>query len=240
MKNHVAAEVAVFVIDHPDLDGRFAACAAAVMAERLPTRAGLEQFVGRSVGLLAETQSSSSTRTRASRAPWSMGNPMEKSQLAALRAYHEPVSGPGRVGPHQDRMDDEGRMAVGEVARLVLLGQPRQCPVEEFDVIVGVVGSGVPRTQHGGQWLRSNQIAEVAHLVNLGAVPVDVGQGRPWVVLADPEGCYRPPLAGETLRFGGARLGTRFCPGGAIYANPFEQVPSIAFHVPVAALGGDR
>lgn len=37
VKNHVAAEVAVFVTDHPDLDGRFATCAAAVMAERLPT-----------------------------------------------------------------------------------------------------------------------------------------------------------------------------------------------------------
>ena len=48
VKNHVAAEVAVFVIDHPDLDGRFAACAAAVMAERLPTPAdelGLVAYV---------------------------------------------------------------------------------------------------------------------------------------------------------------------------------------------------
>ena len=43
-----AAEVAVFGIDHPDLDGRFAACAAAVMAERLPTPAnelGLVAYV---------------------------------------------------------------------------------------------------------------------------------------------------------------------------------------------------
>ncbi len=48
VKNHVAAEVAVFVTDHPDLDGRFATCAAAVMAERLPTPAnelGLVAYV---------------------------------------------------------------------------------------------------------------------------------------------------------------------------------------------------
>ena len=48
MKNGVADEVAVFVIDHPDLDGRLAACAAAVMAERLPTPAnelGLVAYV---------------------------------------------------------------------------------------------------------------------------------------------------------------------------------------------------
>jgi len=42
----------------------------------------------------------------------------------------------------------------------------------------------------------TNQTAEVARLVNLGAVPVDVGQGaHPWVVLADPEGnefCVEP------------------------------------------------
>ena len=154
----------------------------------------------------AETQSSSWTRTRASRTPWSMGNPMEKSQLAALRAYHEPVSGPGRVGPHQDRMDDEGRMAVGEVARLVLLGQPRQCPVEEFDVIVGVVGSGVPRTQHGGQWLRSNQIAEVARLVNLGAVPVDVGQGAPMGSSGRSRGVLPTATCGRDPSFWVARV----------------------------------
>ncbi|MGH9018748.1 MAG: VOC family protein [Acidimicrobiales bacterium] len=43
---------------------------------------------------------------------------------------------------------------------------------------------------------RSNQATEVARLLKLGAVPVDVGQGdRPWVVLADPEGnefCVEP------------------------------------------------
>lgn len=63
---------------------------------------------------------------------------------------HEPVGSPGGVGPHQDRVGDEGRVVVCEVAGLVLLGQPRQCPVEECDVVVGVVGTGSPRTQHGG------------------------------------------------------------------------------------------
>jgi hypothetical protein len=43
---------------------------------------------------------------------------------------------------------------------------------------------------------RSDQATEVARLLNLGAVPVDIGQEeRPWVVLADPEGnefCVEP------------------------------------------------
>jgi hypothetical protein len=42
----------------------------------------------------------------------------------------------------------------------------------------------------------SDQATEVARLLNLGAIRVDVGQGeRPWVVLADPEGnefCVEP------------------------------------------------
>ena len=39
---------------------------------------------------------------------------------------HEPVGGPGRVGPHQDGVVDQGRMVACEVAGLVLLGQSRQ------------------------------------------------------------------------------------------------------------------
>src|SRR5664280_3027138 len=65
---------------------------------------------------------------------------------------HEPVGGTGRVGPHQDRVGDEGRVVVGEVASLVLLGQPRQRLVEECDVVVGVEGAGTSWSQHGGQW----------------------------------------------------------------------------------------
>lgn len=42
----------------------------------------------------------------------------------------------------------------------------------------------------------SDQAAEVARLVGLGAVRIDIGQGeRPWVVLSDPEGnefCVEP------------------------------------------------
>src|SRR5664280_3233953 len=66
-------------------------------------------------------------------------------------AVHEPVGGTGRVGPHQDRVGDEGRLVVTEVAGLVLLGQPRQRMVEQTDVVAGVVGPGSPRAQHGGQ-----------------------------------------------------------------------------------------
>jgi len=42
-------------------------------------------------------------------------------------------------------------MVVSEVAGLVVLGKSRQRPVEEFDVVVGIVGSGVPCTELGGQ-----------------------------------------------------------------------------------------
>ena len=35
---------------------------------------------------------------------------------------HESVGGPSRVGSHQDGVDDEGGMVVGEVTNLVLLG----------------------------------------------------------------------------------------------------------------------
>jgi len=59
-------------------------------------------------------------------------------------AVHESVGGPGRVGPHQDGVFDEGRMVAGEVAYLVLLGQSRQRSVEEGDVVIGVVAPEFP------------------------------------------------------------------------------------------------
>ena len=63
----------------------------------------------------------------------------------------EAMGGSGRVGPHQGGVGDQSRVVALEVAGLVLLGQPGQGPVEQFDVVVRVVGPGVTRPQHGGQ-----------------------------------------------------------------------------------------
>jgi len=48
-------------------------------------------------------------------------------------------------------MGDPVPVVTGEMADLVLLGQCGECAVEQFDVVVGVIGPGVSRTQHGGQ-----------------------------------------------------------------------------------------
>jgi len=77
----------------------------------------------RAVRLSGRTQSSSWTSTRASRTPWSMANPMKKSQLAAVRRPRTRGCA-GRVGPHQDGVGDESGVVVTEVAGLVLLGSP--------------------------------------------------------------------------------------------------------------------
>src|SRR5664279_522265 len=124
----------------------------------------------------AGIRSSFWTRSRASRTLPSIGYPMEKSQLAAsMASLDEPVGGPGRIGPHQDGVSDQFLVVTGEVAELVLLGQARHGPVEEYDVVVGVVGPGIPRTQHGGQGLTG------------GVTPHSEGE-EPEPILASPSG----------------------------------------------------
>ncbi len=61
------------------------------------------------------------------------------------------MRGPGRVGPDQDGVDHERRVVAFFVAERVLGGHGPHGLLEEFEVVVGVVGGGVARAQHRGQ-----------------------------------------------------------------------------------------
>ncbi len=61
------------------------------------------------------------------------------------------MRGPGRVGPDQDGVEHQGGVVAFFVAERVRRGHGADGALEEFEVVVGVVGGGVARSQHGGQ-----------------------------------------------------------------------------------------
>ena len=63
------------------------------------------------------------------------------------------MRGPGRVGPDQDGVEHQGGVVTLFVAEGVFSGQASHGALEEFEVVVGVVGCGVARSQHGGEGL---------------------------------------------------------------------------------------
>src|ERR1035437_1197093 len=71
--------------------------------------------------------------------------------VGLVDSSEESVGGTGRIGPHQDRMDDLVGKVSDIVTGLVLSRQSTERLVEQLEVVVGVIRLGVPRAQHGSR-----------------------------------------------------------------------------------------
>src|ERR1035437_4022282 len=130
--------------------------------------------------------------------------------VGLVDSSEESVGGTGRIGPHQDRMDDLVGKVSDIVTGLVLSRQSTERLVEQLEVVVGVIRPGVPRAQHGSRgspvvshhtprgW-NPNHVCSL-HLANWVHRVVFVGHRiGVWPVVARPATCGKVGMPMWTL-----------------------------------------